>query len=106
MPGTLVFAGQTNNRQDTIMISSRRHVQRDNGEFYAMIQRMIRAYGRRAGAGDADDLTALASTAELVESTLREAITAQRAGGASWAYVGDALGMSKQAAAKRFGGVE
>lgn len=74
-----------------------------DADFAAMMRRMLRAYGRRVGTGDTYDLSDLADFAALCEQTLREAVWAQRAAGASWAEVGAALGITKQAAAKRFG---
>lgn len=75
-------------------------------DYAAMMGRMLRAYARRVGAGDLHDLTALASFAEDAETALREAVWAQRAAGRSWAEIGRALGVSRQAAHKRFGDPE
>lgn len=84
-----------------------RYQQRDNSDFHSMLVRMIRAYGRRVAEGDTTDLTDLAGLAPLIEAELRAAVIAQRATGTSWSQVGEAVGgVSKQAAAKRFGGVD
>jgi len=80
-----------------------RYQQRDNPEFCAMLTRMIAAYGRRVGEGDTVDLTMLAQLQGPLDRALQLAVTAQRATGTSWSQIGDALGISKQAAAKRFG---
>lgn len=50
------------------------------------------------------DLVRRSADAELAaRSLLRDAVTSARAAGASWADVGHALGMSRQAAQQRFG---
>ncbi|QCB92231.1 hypothetical protein [Cellulomonas shaoxiangyii] len=45
----------------------------------------------------------LRDIAVVAERLQRDAVTAARAGGASWAHVGEALGISRQAAQQRFG---
>jgi hypothetical protein len=54
-----------------------------------------------------DPLTALTAALEWAveaEEHLNRAVTAARAAGATWADIGDALGITRQAAHKRFAG--
>lgn len=74
----------------------------DNTEFFKMIRRMLKAGGKRAGNADEYDLKDYASLGETVELNLKEAIKVQRDNGKSWTDIGNSLGMTKQAAHKRF----
>ena len=70
---------------------------------------VIAAAGIDDGAGlTLDDHLALIAAAaradQEVQAILQRSVTAARAAGASWAVVGGALGMSRQAAQQRFGG--
>lgn len=68
------------------------------------VRRVIRAHGERvARTGGEVELTELAELPAVVDAALRVAVAGLRERGLSWQNVGDALGVSKQAAAKRFG---
>jgi hypothetical protein len=59
-------------------------------------------------AEDVSDLRAVADAADVVavaEARLREAVEVAHARGRSWGRIGVALGVSRQAARKRFGQV-
>lgn len=81
----------------------RRKITYDNQQYRAMLGRLISAYGRRGAEGDSTDLTEIAELGGLVTEALGVAVAGQRAAGASWSYIGEALGISKQAASARFG---
>ena len=76
--------------------------------FFEMMTRMPKAYARRAWAGQAD-VDALAQIVEIqriLDEQLHEVVHALRSeqGGAhSWAEIGNALGITRAAAANRFG---
>lgn len=77
-------------------------------EYAAFGLRMLRSYGRRAAAGECDEvaLESLAMLAREVERQTAETVRAMRseAGGSySWQYIGDALGITRAAAFKRYG---
>ena len=75
--------------------------------YRAMLGRMLRAYTRRVGEGDIAELSGMAAFAADADAALVDTVHRLRstAGGAySWAQIGDALGITRQAAQKRFGG--
>jgi hypothetical protein len=76
----------------------------ENAEFRAMLGRLLRAFVRRLGDGDPDDLPLAVSLANDVELVLCKVVARQRESGASWSQIGAQLGCSKQAAQQRFGG--
>lgn len=75
-----------------------------NPEFFAMVDRMIVAAGRRVGTGDVEDLQELAELSRTLDAVLQQAVLDVReSSGCSWAAVGRAFGMTKQAAQQRWG---
>lgn len=84
-----------------------RNSPRSNAEFYAWMQRMMRAYTRKVGEGD------IAALAQLIalEGDLQEAITEavrqlrHEPNQYSWAEIAKELGVSRQACMQRWGHV-
>lgn len=73
-------------------------------EYAAMVTRMIRALGRRAADSDATALEHLAAVQAEMDACMQTAVDGMRATyGVSWAEVGDALGVTRQAAQQRYG---
>lgn len=72
-------------------------------EWLDMLSRMIRAAGKRVGAADEHELAKLVDIQREFEAAVQTAVDAQIASGRSWSYIGNVLGISKQAAFKRFG---
>lgn len=74
-------------------------------EFVGMIRRCIRAAGRRVAAGDVCCLTDLADIRGAVDDAITEAVAGLR--DEPWCYtweqIGEALGITRQAAQQRFG---
>jgi len=70
-----------------------------------MMTRMIRAWGRRVGEADTYDLAELVAFQREVDEAIGAAIATARARATpwSWAEIGDALGISRQAAQQRWG---
>lgn len=69
-----------------------------------MMRRMMRAYLARVADGDPDDLAGLVAFIDETEESLAATVRAMRkAYGWSWAEIGAALGVSRQAAQQRFG---
>lgn len=76
----------------------------ENDEYTGALTRMIRALGRRAGQGDPYDLQHLLFLGRLADEQLGVAVeTLRRDGGYSWADIGTACGMTRQAAQQRWG---
>lgn len=74
----------------------------ENDDFFKMVKRMIQAAGKRAGDGDEHDLRLMADLAGVVNDNLKVAVYRQVGDGKSWSDIGFALGISRQAAHKRF----
>lgn len=74
--------------------------------FYGQaLRRMIRALVVRADKGDLEVITELTQIRRLLDSCLTaSALTLHDGSGYSWAEIGRAAGISKQAAAARWGG--
>jgi predicted RNA polymerase sigma factor len=72
-------------------------------EWLKMLSRMIRAAGRRVADSDEHELSCLAELQREFDAAMQAAVDGQIASGRSWAHIGKALGISKQAAFKRFG---
>lgn len=75
----------------------------ENTDYFAMVRRMVRAAGRRAG----DDVDALPELVELhraLEEATLNAVEALREDGYSWAEIGERLGCTRQAAQQRYKG--
>lgn len=58
---------------------------------------------RRVLLGRVDELRADAAKLAQTEARIRSSVTELRAGGVSWAVIGDALGITRQAATQRYG---
>lgn len=71
-----------------------------------MLSRMVRAAGRRVADGDPEDLAMLLDVQAELDAAIAAGVRGMRANtGRSWSEIGRALGVTKQAAAKRWGGV-
>lgn len=73
-------------------------------EYIAMLRRMIRAGGRRVADADELELEALTALRVELDDAISVAVLGQRESlGRSWAWVGRALGITRQAAQQRYG---
>ena len=80
-----------------------RHPMVETTDFLKMLSRMIRAAGRRVADADEYELTMLAHLRTAHETAIETAVEGQRAKGRSWAHIGLALGITRQAAFQRYG---
>lgn len=80
--------------------------ERENPEFNAFARRMLRAYGKRIAIGDIEGLKALAELKQEVQRAEEAAVKGLREMNYSWYDIGRALGISRQAAQKRFKAVK
>lgn len=74
-------------------------------EYMKFAKRVLRSYGKRAAEGDLD-VTALEHLADIqamLEAQTTATVVALRSTGVSWREVGDALGITRAAAFKRYG---
>lgn len=76
---------------------------REAPELGAFVNRMFRALVRRAGAGGLEAVEVLASLSRSCQAATKEAAEAAWRSGYSYTQLGDALGVSRQAARQRFG---
>lgn len=73
-------------------------------EYAGMLRRMIRAYGRRVGDADVEDLATMLELQRELDAAIQGAVDAQRERhGRSWADIARATGSSRQAAQKKYG---
>jgi hypothetical protein len=75
----------------TVLTGNRAAPPSESDEFGAFVRRVIRAYARRVA--DRDE----------VDAAMREAVTGLHGNPYSWADIGRALGITRQAAQARFG---
>lgn len=80
---------------------SRRQV--ENSEFRGFVRRAIRALGARVASSDPDALVDLVSLRGEVDDAIGVAVLGLRDAGYSWTAIATPLGMTKQAAFKRWG---
>lgn len=85
---------------------TRKRAKRDvsTEDYAAFAARMLRAYGRRVADGDIMDLQDLFEFREAVEEVVTAAVIDMKANGSySWAEIGKAAGMTRQAAQQKYG---
>jgi hypothetical protein len=76
----------------------------ETDDFAGMVQRMVRALGRRCAQEDPDSLRHLFDLARLVDDVTADAIVQMREHSSfTWADVGAAAGTTRQAAQMRWG---
>ena len=76
--------------------------ERETPEVTAGVVRLIRALGRRIGAGDPVDLLELKRLRDAIDAAEREAIDGQRETGFSWTEIAVGIGTTRQNAYQRF----
>lgn len=82
---------------------SRRRVAVETPEFAAFARRIIRSYAKRVADADEVDLAEMVRVRDEMDEAIGQAVAGMRRNhGRSWAYIGEAMGTSRQAAFKRF----
>jgi hypothetical protein len=79
--------------------------------YAGFVQRVLRAYGAKARQGELDTtaLTQLVELQSLLDDQIADTVRALRSarGGAySWAAIGEGLGISREAACRKYGGAD
>lgn len=79
---------------------------REAPEMGAMLRRMVKAMGRRAGEGDLECLVELRQLKADIDQAIAAGARAAHDGPAafSWTDIGDAVGITRQAARQLYGG--
>lgn len=75
----------------------------DHTEFVAFARRILRAASRRMATADPADLAELVELRAEVDAAVSRAVASVHANGSSWAEIGSALGVTRQAAQQRYG---
>lgn len=76
----------------------------ENHDRYLWIRRAIVRYGEKVADGDPEDLAEMLALRADLDAAIGAAVRGQRATwGSSWAAIGTAAGMTKQAAQQRWG---
>ncbi len=87
----------------TVKARLTRRRERETPEYCAMMRRMLRAHGRRAGDADPEDLAELVQLRGELDKAIAVAVQGQRRNGFSWAAIGRGLGVTRQAAQMTWG---
>jgi hypothetical protein len=77
--------------------------ERETPEFADMVERMIRAYARRVGEGDVEELPRMIDMHRALDEALAVAVAGLRDFGYSWGEIAKRIGTSRQAAQQRWG---
>ncbi len=72
-------------------------------DYLGAARRFIRAAGRRVGECDEHELAELVGLRQALDEAEAVAVAGQRAYGKSWAAIGRALGITREAAFQRYG---
>lgn len=75
-------------------------------DYLGAARRFIRAAGRRVGECDEHELAELVGLRQALDEAEAVAVAGQRAYGKSWAAIGRALGITREAAFQRYGKVK
>jgi hypothetical protein len=70
----------------------------ETADYLRMVERMIRAAGRRVGRADAEDLGQLVALRLVLDEAIVKAVVELRDDGITWESIGEATGTTRQAA--------
>ncbi len=71
-------------------------------DYLSMLRRMLAAAGRRVADADEPELASLLALRADLDQAIQVAVDGQRSTGRSWAAIGLAAGMTRQAAHERW----
>ena len=72
-------------------------------DFLRMLRRMVAAAGKRVAEADVEDLVELMGIRDDLDAAIARGIAGLREDGYTWQSIGDALGVTRQAALMRWG---
>lgn len=75
---------------------------KDNGEYFAMMRRMIRAAARRVKAEDPSTLAEFDALRKIIDEYIGDAALSLHDQGWSWGEIGQEIGIGRHAARKRW----
>ena len=81
----------------------RRRRRVENDQYAAFARRVLRAYARRVADGDVEALTLMLGLSAEIDDAIGQAVKGLRKFGYSWTDVGARLGITRQAAQRRWG---
>lgn len=86
-------------------VSARRRARyTDDDKYFAAVARMIRGMGRRVETADMEQFQALLAMRKLLDEVIADAAVNQRVNrGCSWTDIGEAAGITRQAAWQKWG---
>jgi hypothetical protein len=89
------------------LTSRRRRMVVENPKFAAFARRILRAYARRVATGDIEALTDMVALSTCLDEAIAYAVLGLREQPHrySWAEIADRLGITRQAAQQRWGGL-
>jgi hypothetical protein len=70
---------------------------------HEMLQRMIKAHGRRVGNRDPEALRGILSLAQVLDHATQNAVDALKSQGFSWGEIAAGIGKTRQAVEQRYG---
>lgn len=83
-------------------MAKRRKREVETTEWLGMLSRMIRAAGWRVGDADEIELARLLALRDELDAAIGVAVAGQRAHGRSWAHIGRAAGIPREAAFRKW----
>lgn len=75
----------------------------ENDAYGDMMRRMARAYGNRIAAGDVEDIGKALAVRDYLDQQIADGVARLHDAGESWSRIGRGAGITKQAAAERWG---
>ena len=80
----------------------------ENSDYVSFVARIMKAMGRRVGGGDVETLAELVKLRAELDKAIDRSVGELRSDPwmYSWAQIGDVLGITRQAAQKRYADVE
>ena len=86
----------------TTLTPNRRRRRAENDEYASFIRRVMCAYARRVAAGDVEALADMTGLVTELDEAISRAVAGLRGAGYSWAEIAVRVGVTRQAAQRRW----